>query len=398
MTIEYQAPGNLHGAYNTGPQTVTLGWDAAVDGVPLVFHSSGTYTSDPTSDHVKVTIIAPGGGGGSGHATQRIGSYAGLTALAGGGGGGGYASFTLASSFLLSTESINVGTGGAGGAGVATSPGGNIGNAGSDGSGQTTFGSHASTNPGHGGPSLSTFNPGILAAGGSGVVADVNATSVVTETGGAGGSAGGDVVPGNTTHAGAGGGTGGSTNSGGGIDPNPSGGTATNSGTQGGNGGAGGVASHGVAAAAPNGSLYGGGGGAGGSAESLNPATGVSGSGGAGANGVAFVTTFWAHAGPPVYGIFRDGVLIGSTTDTTFEDLTPLSGTHAYTVEVIDVDNNPMSPVSNSINISIALASYFYFGKFDPDVVYVPILLTDVKGIKPRIYMPLENTTVRTRR
>jgi hypothetical protein len=48
------------------------------------------------------------------------------------------------------------------------------------------------------------------------------------------------------------------------------------------------------------------------------------------------------------------------------------------------------------VNLTVSSQTQFVYGKFAGAKVFPPTLLIDAKGIKPRIYMPHENTTVKT--
>jgi hypothetical protein len=162
---------------------------------------STTWTKPSWAKMVKVIAIGGGAGGGSG------GRYATSSARCGGGagGGGGTVSFICPASFLGSTETVIVGSGGQGGAsqGTDTSPG----NDGLDG-GKSSFGSIISAGfgtKGSGGASSSNSNGGgsvsittmdsLVGGGGSlgrgGVVGTVITVGPATSTGGGGGAGGG---------------------------------------------------------------------------------------------------------------------------------------------------------------------------------------------------------------
>lgn len=126
-----------------------------------VFTSSGTWTKPMGITKVKVTVIGAGGGGGNTDGSQSTGD-----AAAGGGGGG--SSIKLIDVSSISSETVTIGSGGAG----STSSGG-TGSAG----GGTSFGSHCSASGGSGGEG-STLNsgPGVPGNGGVGSSGDINLT------------------------------------------------------------------------------------------------------------------------------------------------------------------------------------------------------------------------------
>lgn len=229
------------------------------------FVSSGTWTKPTNAQKVLVQVWGAGGSGAAGD-----------TISGGGGGGGEYREAWFNASDLSATETVTVGSGGAGvAAGVAAGTTGSNGN-------NTTFGSHITAYGGSGGNS--DGNPTNAAAGGNGGKPSgfsnsdgVWGAATTTSTGdgvysAAGGASesGNPHVGGNSVKGGAGGGAVNNTST-------SSGGTSL----EGGSGGAG--ANN---ASATNGAQPGGGGGACNSSNTGHYS-------GAGADGKVTVTTFF---------------------------------------------------------------------------------------------------------
>jgi hypothetical protein len=273
------------------------------------FTSSGTWTKPAGVNNVQVVAIGGGGGGSSGRkgaiATNRSG---------GAGAAGGMRQETIyAATFLPSTVSVTIGSGGAGGVSVTTnSTNGNIGTAG----GNSTFGSYLVGSGGFNGLGVSPtititdFITGQLSQNTSGTVW-INAANAGASYGGlatsggpyasfkAGNGGGGGSISSANALGAVGYGSAGSSllfpSAGGNasaVDGSTgSNGTATTASTPyGGGGGGGGQASLLTnAGAGGNGALYGGGGGGGGaSVDSL----GNSGAGGNGADGIIVVISW----------------------------------------------------------------------------------------------------------
>ncbi|MBO9715072.1 hypothetical protein, partial [Sphingomonas sp.] len=124
----------------SGSAWVPLQWN--IQPLRQVFASSGTSTRPPLATSFDAILIGGGGGGGGGRVSSSSANRAG-----GAGGAGGAAIYQ---SFLAgahgATESVTIGAGGSGGAGVTTGSGAN-GGAG----GTTSLGALVKADPGAGG-------------------------------------------------------------------------------------------------------------------------------------------------------------------------------------------------------------------------------------------------------
>lgn len=270
------------------------GWpDASIQ----FFTANGTWTMPEGAKAVHVIAVGGGAGGGSG----RRGA-AGTVRCGGGGGGGGGLSFrTIPAAVLSATETVTVGTGGAGGTAITAND--TDGNAGTGG-GLTTFGTHvkAFTTSGGGGGTATAGTAGGSGAGqfagaagaaasGSGGVGGTGPNT----SGVGGGGAGGGITSGDSPSAGGAGSLAVSVNRGASAgaaintSATPASAPPVGSAEPGSGGGGGGGSIVGVAGSGAAGTIYGAGGGGGGA--SLNGNN--SGAGGAGAVGcVIVITTF----------------------------------------------------------------------------------------------------------
>lgn len=258
------AGGGEYGTPSSANKVVTTDFLTANPSTKIVeFTSDGTWTKD--TGLVGIFVRAWGGGGSGGGLQSQ-------DADLGGGGGGGYQEAWFSASDLSATETVTVGTGGAG----VTSGSGNNGE-------DTTFGSLLTALRGLAGAS----NGGSAAAGGDG--GDIQAGSTTFRGaggsinggvglfwgGGGGGGANGTTGVGDGGNALFGGGGGGcAISESGGTEDNGTGGTSV----YGGNGGAGSIVGNGVTGSVP-------GGGGGGS---------YSGTSGAGGDGLVIVYEFYA--------------------------------------------------------------------------------------------------------
>lgn len=102
---------------------------------------------------------------------------------------------------------------------------------------------------------------------------------------------------------------------------------------------------------------------------------------------------------PARYNIYRDGVYLNSVTTagvTSYIDSTIVSGnTYSYTVAAANGTNVAVS--AQSVPVTIGTAPVFLTMPFAQAATYKPIMLANVEGIKPRIYVPIQSTTVSTK-
>lgn len=416
-------PVDLTGTWSIFNQT-TLSWSIE-DTITTAFTAGGMFNNDLLAASMDVAVIGGGGGGAGG-----TGIAAGATSPAGGGGNGaGFALLTGVSPSLFSpTVAVTVGAAGVGGQGgfgsttVFTAP-----QVGTDG-GNSSFGSYLTSAGGPGG----THNIPVTGGG----VAASTISGATLETGGAAGppltstvtpapattyapSGGGGGVGGNSSgnhQAGAGGvvaslsllggiGGVGIVQLGGGPNLVISGGSGFPGNTAGNSSGSGGGGggdcdfpssqsnNHGTAGNGADGGAYGSGGGGGGTASGCS-GTGsdnTGGNGGNGAPGIVMVTQLYDP--PDSYNIYENGVLIGNTTNTSFVDLNPVPGLTTYSVTAVygSTESTPDTiTVLNGGTVTV-------YGGFAEAEDFPPIMLANLKGIKPRVYVPIQSTTVRTK-
>lgn len=268
-----------------------------------VFTASGTYTKPPLAQFAEILCIGSGGGGGAG----RRGAAGSVRFGGGGGSSGPMTRERIPASSLGATETVTIGSGGAGAPAVASDN--SDGAAGGFG-GTSSFGNHfraVGGNPGSGGSASSgSGGTSLVGSGNIGWVGTGGASSVSAAAGtGSGGTsacggAGGGISSGDAAQAGGAGGNG-TVWHGSGSIVGASGGTSGSAGGAGtdisntydywgGSGGGGGAASTSAAAGAGgNGGNPGGGGGGGGASVNGNN----SGAGGAGGRGEVRVTTYF---------------------------------------------------------------------------------------------------------
>lgn len=97
--------------------------------------------------------------------------------------------------------------------------------------------------------------------------------------------------------------------------------------------------------------------------------------------------------GTAITDITNLGLVVGTVTPSCSNTVpigyvistNPAIGTNVPDGTVIDI----------TVSDGLCSPTVFLYGKFAPAAAYKPVLLVDAKGIKPRIYRPRENTTVR---
>jgi hypothetical protein len=292
------APGStwINTATNAGYECISATAGAAVwrrtTADIQVFTASGTWTKPAWAQTTQIAAVGSGGGGGGG----RRGPSGTASSGGAGGGGGGFAQMIFDASQLSATESINVSTGGAGGAAATV----DATNGGAGGSGSsTTFGSRLRASgggAGTGGQSAASSSGGTGGSGqtaggngGSGGSGTVGAAGGTGSAGAAGGGSGGGITTGAAFLAGSAGGAsvplnGASSGTAGATDgANGNNGSSTNAvATIAGSGGGGGASSVLTSGGnGGNGGTYGAGGGGGGASLNGNN-SGAGGTGGAG--------------------------------------------------------------------------------------------------------------------
>lgn len=104
---------------------------------------------------------------------------------------------------------------------------------------------------------------------------------------------------------------------------------------------------------------------------------------------------------PPAYIVDRDGVEIAQVLApgiTSYTDVNVVVGhTYVYKVAAQDGSNTQQSDFSAPLSVTIPFADQHLFMPFVPASIFKPIVLANLKGIKPRIYAPIENNTVSTK-
>lgn len=99
------------------------------------------------------------------------------------------------------------------------------------------------------------------------------------------------------------------------------------------------------------------------------------------------------------YDVYRNGVSIAHVVGAlNFFDTVPVVGTYEYKVAAWDGVSTDTSDLSSPLDVtfSATVSTKTVYGKFVGSPVFPPTLLIDATGIKPRVYMPKENVTVKT--
>ena len=113
-------------------------------------------------------------------------------------------------------------------------------------------------------------------------------------------------------------------------------------------------------------------------------------------------TAPFPDGGPaPGYHIYRGGVSLATVTGAgvvSYFDTVPSGGMYEYTVAAWDGISADISDLSLPLDVLFGgpVQNVHVYGKFVGSPVFPPTLLIDAKGIKPRIYAPKENVTVKT--
>lgn len=104
---------------------------------------------------------------------------------------------------------------------------------------------------------------------------------------------------------------------------------------------------------------------------------------------------------PPGYIVYRDGAELAQVLtfgSTTYTDAEVAAGvTYTYTVAAQDGTDTAVSDLSSPLVVNVPLFPQNIYGLFVAADNYAPILLSNVHGIKPRIYTPIQSNTVSTK-
>jgi hypothetical protein len=96
------------------------------------------------------------------------------------------------------------------------------------------------------------------------------------------------------------------------------------------------------------------------------------------------------------YDIYRNGVSVATFAGgPAYIDTVPAGGIYTYNVAAWD-NTADSSDLSAPLILNVSATVVKVYGKFAPAAAYPPALLINAKGIKPRVYMPKENVTVKT--
>lgn len=98
---------------------------------------------------------------------------------------------------------------------------------------------------------------------------------------------------------------------------------------------------------------------------------------------------------PPGYDVYRNGVSVGTFLGgPSFIDTVPVGGIYTYNVAAWD-GTADISDLSAPLVLNVSAPVVLRYGKFAGSRVFPPTLLVDAGNIKPRVWMPKENITVK---
>lgn len=98
---------------------------------------------------------------------------------------------------------------------------------------------------------------------------------------------------------------------------------------------------------------------------------------------------------PPGYDVYRNGVSVGTFLGgPSFIDTVPVGGIYTYNVAAWDGAAD-ISALSAPLVLNVSAPVVPRYGKFAGSRVFPPTLIVDAGNIKPRVWMPKENITVK---
>lgn len=112
--------------------------------------------------------------------------------------------------------------------------------------------------------------------------------------------------------------------------------------------------------------------------------------------GVSFTPPNSPYGTPFGYDIYRNGVSVATFAGgPAFTDVVPVGGIYTYKVAAWD-GSSDTSDLSAPFVLNVNAPVVPEYGKFVASAVYPPTLLINAAGIKPRVWMPKENITVKS--